>query len=62
MLFYELSDNCSTTSNAPVPLRAGLPTMMFPEGVVRLSKSPCNVASDKNAAVVSYDALSSGEL
>ena len=34
---------------------------MFPDGVVRSSKSPWRVASDKNAAVVSYDALSSGD-
>jgi hypothetical protein len=34
---------------------------MFPDGVVRSSKSPYRVASDRNAAVISYDALRSGE-
>jgi hypothetical protein len=46
----------------PVPLCVGRPSTIFPDGLVRSSKSPCSVASDKNAAVVSNDALSSGEL
>lgn len=48
-------------SNTPVPVRFRRPITMFPEGVVRSSKSPCKVASDRNAAVVSYDALSNGD-
>ena len=50
-----------TTSNTPVPVALGLPRTMFPEGVVRLSKSPNSVASERNAAVVSYEALSRGD-
>lgn len=50
-----------TMSNTPVPVRFRRPITMFPEGVVRSSKSPCRVASDRNAAVVSYDALSKGD-
>lgn len=42
-----------TMSKAPVPVRLSLPMTMFPDGVVRSSKSPCSVASDKKAAVVS---------
>lgn len=34
---------------------------MFPDGVLKSSKSPYSVASDKKDIVVSYDALSSGE-
>jgi hypothetical protein len=59
---YGISERGNMTSNTPVPLNAGRPTMIFPEGVVKLSKSPWRVASDKKATVVSYDALSSGEL
>ena len=50
-----------TTSKTPVPVWLSLPMTMFPDGVVRSSKSPWRVASEKNAAVVSYDALSSGD-
>ena len=49
------------TPNAPVPVALGRPNTMFPDGVLRSSKSPCNVASPRNAIVVSYDALSSGD-
>lgn len=50
-----------TTSKTPVPVRFSLPATMFPDGVVRSSKSPCRVASEINEAVVSYDALRSGD-
>ena len=50
-----------TTSKTPVPVRLSLPTTMFPDGVVRSSKSPCRVASEMKDAVVSYDALRRGE-
>ena len=49
------------TSNTPVPVKLSLPATMFPDGVVKSSKSPCRVASDMNEAVVSYDALESIE-
>jgi hypothetical protein len=48
-------------SNAPVPVELGLPTTMFPEGDVRLSKSPYSVASEMKEPVVSNDAFSNGE-
>lgn len=48
-------------SKTPVPVRLSLPATMFPDGVVRSSKSPWSVASDRNDAVVSYDAFSKGE-
>jgi hypothetical protein len=48
-------------SNAPVPVELGLPTTIFPEGDVRLSKSPYSVASEMKEPVVSNDAFSSGE-
>ncbi len=51
----------STTSNTPVPVRFGLPNTILPDGLDRSSKSPYKVASDKKAAVVSYEALSSGD-
>jgi hypothetical protein len=51
-----------TISNAAVPLVEGRPRTMLPEGEVRSSKSPCNAASDMNDAVVSKEALRSGEL
>jgi hypothetical protein len=50
-----------TTSNTPVPVKFNRPATIFPDGVVRSSKSPCNVASDRKDAVVSYDALSNGD-
>lgn len=53
---HDLQPNGSaaiTTSNTPVPVAFGRPRTMFPDGLVRSSKSPYNVASDKNAAVVS---------
>lgn len=50
-----------TTSNTPVPVRFNLPITMFPEGVVKSSKSPFSAASDKKAAVVSYEAFSNGD-
>lgn len=50
-----------TTSNTPVPVKIGRPTTMLLDGVVRSSKSPCSVASDKNAVVVSYEAFRSGD-
>lgn len=50
-----------TTSNTPVPVALGRPKTMLPDGVVKSSKSPNNVASDKNAAVVSYDAFKNGD-
>jgi hypothetical protein len=49
------------TSNAPVPIALGRPRTMLPDGVVSSSKSPCSAASEMNAAVVSYDALRSGD-
>ena len=49
-------------SKEPVPVRAGFPSTMLPDGDVRLSKSPCRVASVMNATVVSKDALRRGEL
>lgn len=51
----------TSTSNTPVPVRLSLPTTIFPEGDVRSSKSPCKVASERNAAVVSNDAFRRGE-
>lgn len=48
-------------SNTPVPLLLGAPITMFAEGLRKSSKSPCRVASDRNAAVVSKEALSSGD-
>lgn len=50
-----------TTSNTPVPVTMGRPTTRLLEGVVKSSKSPYRVASDKKAVVVSYDALRSGD-
>ena len=50
-----------TTSNTPVPVKFSLPTTMFPDGVLRSSKSPCRVASEMKVAVVSYDAFKSCE-
>lgn len=50
-----------TTSNTPVPVKLSLPATMFPEGDLRSSKSPCKVASERNAAVVSKEALRRGE-
>lgn len=50
-----------TISNTPVPVRFSLPITILPDGVDRSSKSPCSVASERNAAVVSYDALSRGD-
>lgn len=57
--FYEFND--MTTSKAPVPVKFKRPATMLPDGVLRSSKSPCNVASERKEAVVSYDALRSGE-
>lgn len=51
-----------TTSNTPVPHIDGLPITILPDGDVRSSKSPCSVASERKAAVVSYEAFSNGEL
>lgn len=48
-------------SKAPVPLALGLPITILAAGLVRSSKSPWRVASDRKATVVSNDALSSGE-
>lgn len=50
-----------TISNTPVPVILGRPRTILLEGVRRSSKSPCSVASLKNAAVVSYDAFSNGD-
>lgn len=50
-----------TTSNTPVPVRLGRPSTMHPDGVRRSSKSPNSVASERKAAVVSYDAFRSGD-
>lgn len=44
-----------------MPVKLGRPITTLPEGVVKSSKSPCSVASPRKAAVVSYDALRSGE-
>lgn len=49
------------TSNVPVPTLLGVPITKLALGLLKSSKSPCSVASDKNAAVVSNDALSSGD-
>ena len=48
-------------SNAPVPLVLGLPMTIFAAGLDKSSKSPWSTASDKNATVVSKDALSRGD-
>ena len=50
-----------TTSKTPVPVKFSLPATMFPDGVVRSSKSPCSVASEMKEAVVSYDAFRRGD-
>ena len=52
-IYGELVSVSITTSNAPVPVVLGLPRIILPEGVVRSSKSPNSVASERNAAVVS---------
>lgn len=51
-----------TISKAPVPIVEGRPRTILPEGDFKSSKSPCNVASEMKDAVVSNDALRSGEL
>lgn len=48
-------------SKTPVPLELGFPRTIFAAGDRKSSKSPCKVASDKKATVVSNDAFSSGE-
>jgi hypothetical protein len=48
-------------SNTPVPLLLGAPITKLALGLRKSSKSPCSVASDRKAAVVSKDALRSGE-
>ena len=50
-----------TTLNTPVPVKLSVPATIFPEGDLRSSKSPYKVASERNAAVVSKDALRRGE-
>ena len=50
-----------TTSNTPVPHRIGRPNTKFPDGVLRSSKSPYSVASERNAPVVSNEAFNRGD-
>ncbi len=51
----------ANTSKVPVPHGMGRPITIAPLGVVRVSKSPCNEASDMKIAELSYVALRSGE-
>lgn len=49
------------TSKTPVPLDPGFPRTMLELGLLRSSKSPWRVASERKAAVVSNEALRSGD-